>query len=90
MDARPPRWILVTGATGFIGHATIPALRARFPEAVLGGLARSERSEDPPGHERQGMGARNVFDHPAYRPGDGGPVRDCARRKAGRDKIPGP
>src|SRR5258705_5040080 len=44
MDARPPRRILVTGATGFIGQATIPALRARFPEAVLGGLARSERS----------------------------------------------
>ncbi len=44
MDVRPPRRILVTGATGFIGQATIPALRARFPEAVLGGLARSERS----------------------------------------------
>jgi nucleoside-diphosphate-sugar epimerase len=44
MDARVPRRILVTGATGFIGQAVIPALRARFPEAVLGGLARSERS----------------------------------------------
>ena len=44
MDARAPRRILITGATGFIGQATIPALRARYPEAVLGGLARSERS----------------------------------------------
>ncbi len=44
MDVRPPRRILVTGATGFIGHATIPALRARYPEAVLGALVRSERS----------------------------------------------
>lgn len=44
MDARPPRRILLTGATGFIGRATIPALRARFPDAVLGGLVRSERS----------------------------------------------
>ncbi len=44
MDARPPRRILVTGATGFIGQATIPALRARFPEAAIGGLARSGRT----------------------------------------------
>ncbi|MBI5627633.1 MAG: NAD(P)-dependent oxidoreductase, partial [Candidatus Rokubacteria bacterium] len=44
MDARVPRRILVTGATGFIGQAVVPALRARCPEAVLGGLARSERA----------------------------------------------
>jgi nucleoside-diphosphate-sugar epimerase len=40
----PPRRVLVTGATGFIGGALVPALRARFPDAALGALVRSERS----------------------------------------------
>ena len=35
MEARVPRRILVTGATGFIGQAAVPALRARFPEVRL-------------------------------------------------------
>ena len=43
-----PRTILLAGASGYIGRALIPELRARFPAARIVALSRSPRtSEDP-------------------------------------------
>src|SRR5690349_9786918 len=42
--AQPPRRILVTGATGFVGRHLLPALRAALPEATIVATARDGTS----------------------------------------------
>lgn len=48
MTVAAPRTILIAGASGYIGRALIPELRARFPAARIVALSRTARaSEDP-------------------------------------------
>ena len=43
-----PRTILIAGASGYIGRALIPELRARFPAAKIVALSRAPRTSDDP------------------------------------------
>lgn len=47
MAAAAPSTILVTGASGFVGHHTLPALRSRFPAARLIATARDAADRCP-------------------------------------------
>ena len=46
MAQEHPLHILITGATGFVGHHLIERLRAEYPSAMIFGFSHTAHSED--------------------------------------------